>query len=101
MKMDENALEEWFIGHFIQNGYEYVNGNEIANIHATENRMPVKIAQIPKDLQNAFIAVEDARFYEHSGIDPRGILRALWANISGGGVSEGGSTITQQLAMRT
>ena len=75
-----------------------INGNEIANIHATENRMPVKIAQIPKDLQNAFIAVEDARFYEHSGIDPRGILRALWANISGGGVSEGGSTITQQLA---
>ncbi len=75
-----------------------VNGNEIANIHATENRMPVKITQIPKDLQNAFIAVEDARFYEHSGIDPRGILRALWANISGGGVSEGGSTITQQLA---
>ena len=75
-----------------------INGNEIANIHATENRMPVKISQIPKDLQNAFIAVEDARFYEHSGIDPRGILRALWANISGGGVSEGGSTITQQLA---
>ena len=75
-----------------------INGNEIANIHATENRMPVKISQIPKDLQNAFIAVEDARFYEHSGIDPRGIMRALWANISGGGVSEGGSTITQQLA---
>ncbi len=75
-----------------------INGNEIANIHATENRMPVKISQIPKDLQNAFIAVEDARFYEHSGIDPRGILRALWANIIGGGVTEGGSTITQQLA---
>ena len=75
-----------------------VNGNEIANIHATENRVPVKLAQVPKDLQNAFIAVEDARFYEHSGIDPRGILRALWANISGGGVAEGGSTITQQLA---
>ncbi len=75
-----------------------INGNEIANIHATENRMPVKISQIPKDLQNAFIAVEDARFYEHSGIDPRGILRAAWANITGGGVTEGGSTITQQLA---
>lgn len=75
-----------------------INGNEIANIHATENRMPVKISQIPKDLQNAFIAVEDARFYEHSGIDPRGIMRAAWANITGGGVSEGGSTITQQLA---
>ena len=75
-----------------------VNGNEIANIHATENRVPVKISQIPKNLQNAFIAVEDARFYEHSGIDPRGILRAIVANISNQGIAEGGSTITQQLA---
>ena len=53
--------------------------------------------KIPKNLQNAFVAVEDARFYEHSGIDPRGILRAVWSNISDRGVSEGGSTITQQL----
>ena len=75
-----------------------VNGNEIANVHAAENRVPVKLSQIPKDLQNAFVAVEDARFYEHSGIDPRGILRALWANITDRGVAEGGSTITQQLA---
>lgn len=75
-----------------------INGNEIANIHAAENRVPVKLAEIPKDLQNAFVAVEDARFYEHSGIDPRGILRALWANISDRSVAEGGSTITQQLA---
>jgi len=75
-----------------------VNGNEIANVHAAENRVPVKLNQVPKDLQNAFIAVEDARFYEHSGIDPRGILRALWANITDRGVAEGGSTITQQLA---
>lgn len=75
-----------------------VNGNEIANVHAAENRVPVKLNQVPKDLQNAFVAVEDARFYEHSGIDPRGILRALWANITDRGVAEGGSTITQQLA---
>jgi len=75
-----------------------INGKEIAAIHATENRDPVSIKQIPKDLQNAFIAVEDARFYEHMGIDPRGIARALFNNILGGGVSEGGSTITQQLA---
>lgn len=75
-----------------------INGNELANIHAEENRVPVKIDQVPKDLQHAFVAVEDARFYDHSGIDPRGIIRALIANISGRTISEGGSTITQQLA---
>ena len=75
-----------------------INGQEIANVHAAENRRPVKISQVPKDLQNAFVAVEDNRFYEHSGIDPRGIIRALYANISGRAVAEGGSTITQQLA---
>ena len=75
-----------------------INGNEIANVHATENRMPVKISQVPKDLQNAFVAVEDNRFYEHMGVDPRGIMRALWSNLRGQSISEGGSTITQQLA---
>lgn len=75
-----------------------INGNEIANVHATENREPVKLAQIPKNLQNAFVAVEDNRFYEHMGIDPRGILRAVYANVTGRTISEGGSTITQQLA---
>ena len=61
-------------------------------------RRPVGINEIPKNLQNAFIAVEDNRFYEHIGIDPRGIVRAVWANIRGRTVTEGGSTITQQLA---
>ena len=75
-----------------------INGREIANIHATENRVPVKLNKVPKNLQDAFIAVEDVRFYDHIGIDPRGILRALWANIRGGDIAEGGSTITQQLA---
>ena len=75
-----------------------INGNEIANVHATENREPVKLAQIPQNLQNAFVAVEDNRFYEHMGIDPRGILRAAYANVTGRTISEGGSTITQQLA---
>lgn len=75
-----------------------INGNEIANVHADENRVPVKMNQIPENLKNAFVAVEDVRFYEHSGVDFRGIMRAMWANISNQGVSEGGSTITQQLA---
>jgi len=75
-----------------------INGKLITTIHSEQNRVPVSINKIPKNLQNAFVAVEDARFYEHIGIDPRGILRAVWSNISGGGLAEGGSTITQQLA---
>ena len=75
-----------------------INGTLITTVHSAENRVPVTISKIPKNLQNAFVAVEDARFYEHSGVDPKGILRAVWANISNNGVSEGGSTITQQLA---
>lgn len=75
-----------------------IHGNEIANIHAAENRRPIGINEIPQNLQNAFIAVEDNRFYDHVGIDPRGIIRAVWANIRGRTVTEGGSTITQQLA---
>lgn len=74
------------------------NGNQIATVHAEEDRIPVKIAQVPKYLQDAFVAVEDNRFYEHNGIDPKGIIRAAWSNIKGGEVAEGGSTITQQLA---
>lgn len=74
------------------------NGKLIATIHATENRLPVPLSKVPLNLQNAFIAAEDARFYQHIGVDPRGIVRALWANITNHGVAEGGSTITQQLA---
>lgn len=73
-------------------------GNEIANIHAVENRMPVKIEQVPIDLQQAFIAVEDNRFYEHKGVDPKGLARAFYANLRDKEIAEGGSTITQQLA---
>ncbi len=73
-------------------------GNEIAIIHATENRVPVKIEQIPLNLQNAFVAIEDNRFYEHKGVDFRGLLRAAYTNIIRQEIAEGGSTITQQLA---
>lgn len=77
------------------------NGKLIATIHATEHRLPVPLSKVPLNLQNAFIAAEDARFYQHIGVDPRGIMRALWANITNHGVAEGGSTITQQLAKNT
>ncbi|QZY53689.1 transglycosylase domain-containing protein [Crassaminicella profunda] len=56
------------------------------------------IDQIPKDLKNAIVAVEDRRFYKHDGFDMIGIGRAFWVNIKEGSIKEGGSTITQQLA---
>ena len=75
-----------------------VHGNLITTVHSTENRLPVPINEVPKELQDAFVATEDSRFYSHHGIDPIGILRAIWVNVVHSGVAEGGSTITQQLA---
>ena len=56
---------------------------------AGANRTYVTIDQIPKDLQHAFIAIEDERFYEHNGIDMRGILRAASITLSSGEMSQG------------
>lgn len=72
--------------------------NEIQSLSsAGANRTYVTIDQIPKDLQHAFIAIEDERFYEHNGIDMKGILRAASITLSTGHMSQGASTITQQL----
>lgn len=62
-----------------------------------ENRRPVTLDQVPKVLQDAVIATEDVRFWHHPGVDPIGLLRALFRNVKAGGVTEGGSTLTQQL----
>jgi 1A family penicillin-binding protein len=62
-----------------------------------EGRYWTPIERIPQFLQNAVVAVEDSRFYEHSGIDVRGIARALVKDVVKGRLAEGGSTITQQL----
>jgi penicillin-binding protein 1A len=59
---------------------------------------PVNVTTLPPHVAGAFLAVEDRRFYSHWGIDPRGIARAMWSNFWAGGVRQGGSTITQQLA---
>ncbi len=74
------------------------NGNQLQKLTAPDsNRMPVTIDQIPLDLQHAVVAIEDERFYEHNGIDIKGILRAGVVGITTGRFSEGASTITQQL----
>lgn len=62
-----------------------------------ENRRPVTLDQVPKVLQDAVVATEDVRFWHHPGVDPIGLLRALFRNVRAGGVTEGGSTLTQQL----
>ena len=59
---------------------------------------PVDVTKLNPLTPAAFVAIEDRRFYRHWGIDPRGIGRALYADLRGGGVRQGGSTITQQLA---
>jgi penicillin-binding protein 1A len=76
----------------------YADDDEFLTEFQAEKRIFVPLQQIPPALRNAIIAVEDARFYSHFGVDVRGILRAAYANFRHGRVVEGGSTITQQLA---
>ena len=73
-------------------------GNQIAKLVSTDsNRIPVTMAQVPQNLADAFVAIEDERFYEHNGIDVMGIIRAGVTGLRNGRFSEGASTITQQL----
>lgn len=75
-----------------------VNGNEIASIVTSgSNRVYASINEMPDYLINAFIDIEDERFYEHNGIDIKGIARAAYSTIKTKGLSQGASTITQQL----
>ena len=73
------------------------DGHLIARRGAIIDR-PVSMADLPKHVPQAFMAIEDRRFYSHWGVDPRGVARAAWHNLWSDGSSQGGSTITQQLA---
>lgn len=72
------------------------NGKVLYDVYADQNRIPVKLEDIPKHLKNATIAIEDQDFYKHQGFDPKGILRAGF-NILFRHQLQGGSTLTQQL----
>lgn len=77
-------------------------GNQTATLVASgSNRKNVTIDEIPLNLQHAFVAIEDARFYDHHGIDIQGIARAAFVGITSGRFSEGASTLTQQLLKNT
>ena len=73
------------------------DGSLLAEVFGTENRTIVTLDAVPDYLQQATIAIEDERFYQHNGVDYEAIGRAVFANITSGSIAEGGSTITQQL----
>lgn len=72
------------------------NGDQFAQFYS-ENRIPIDLDQISPTFIDALIATEDARFYDHQGVDLRGLARAAAVNLDDGGVRQGGSTLTQQL----
>ncbi|MFZ5864692.1 MAG: penicillin-binding protein 1A [Thermodesulfobacteriota bacterium] len=76
----------------------YAGDGSVLGMFYNERRFPVTLDAVPKHVQDAFVAVEDARFFSHSGIDPVGIMRALIKNLQMGNFVQGGSTITQQTA---
>src|SRR4030095_3733548 len=82
----------------VQGSKVFDDNDELITEFHVERRIFVPLAQIPKALQDAVIATEDARFYSHWGVDPMGVARAIYQNFRHGRIVEGGSTITQQLA---
>lgn len=82
------------------NVYYWADGSQMVATGAGENRQNVTIEQIPKDMRWAVISAENKSFYEDSGVDPMGIVRAL-GNMATGGDTQGGSTITQQFVKNT
>jgi membrane peptidoglycan carboxypeptidase len=76
------------------------DGSLLATLHGVENRDPVSLSEMPETIRNAVLSVEDAEFYQHGGVNLRGLVRALVQNVQSGQVEQGGSTITQQLVKK-
>ena len=92
---DLSALHEVRIG---QNSFVYAaDGSLLGAIPAERNRQVVALGRVSAWMPKATVAIEDRRFYEHGGVDPQGIARAVWADVKAREVVQGGSTITQQL----
>ena len=73
------------------------NGDLLKTLKGERDTYYLESTSIPENVKNAFVAIEDKKFYQHNGIDVKRIAGALVANVRGGGISQGGSTITQQL----
>ncbi len=76
----------------------YADNNELVDEFFAEDRKLIKVSELPKRVVLAFVAAEDARFYQHSGLDWQSITRAFYKNLEAGHIVQGGSTITQQVA---
>ena len=76
----------------------YADKNELIMEFAYQRRFVAPLEEIPKTLQNAFIAAEDKNFWRHAGVDKEAIIRAVKQNLTGGSIKSGASTITQQVA---
>ena len=75
----------------------YDQNGELMATFFDENRSPILLDLIPQEVRDAILAIEDANFYSHQGVDLKATARALIENVDAGGISQGGSTITQQL----
>lgn len=73
------------------------NGSVLAVLYGEQNREPVSLDLIPQQVRDAIIVVEDENFYSHDGVNLRATIRALFENVSSGGITQGGSTITMQV----
>lgn len=90
--------EEIDLAPLAQNSYMHArDGALMATLHAEENRIPVNLTEVAPVAVKAFLAAEDASFYAHDGVNLRAIARALVVNVNRGEISQGGSTITQQV----
>lgn len=83
----------------VETSYLYdAHGNELLALHEEQNRVAVDLDEIPVHVRSAFVAIEDERFFTHFGFDIIGSIRAAFANLQAGGIVQGASTLTQQLA---
>ncbi|MFP3901815.1 MAG: transglycosylase domain-containing protein, partial [Acidimicrobiia bacterium] len=98
-EMDRLAQSSYICAADVAEGCEA--GNAMAKLQDEENRTNVGFDDLPDELVQAVIAVEDRDFFEHKGIDPMGIARALYRDVRGRGFTQGGSTITQQFVKNT
>ncbi len=76
------------------------NGEEIHRSFGNQNREWTDLQNMPLALRDIFLLAEDKRFYNHYGVDLKGLSRAMWINLKAGGFKQGGSTITQQIARK-